>query len=72
MNILCLLGFHRKSPSELSYNFTTREISLHCKGCQRVIGTVKHETQLNDEQYYWFKKIFEDSEEAEPIIEESK
>lgn len=60
MNILCILGYHRTSPDELSYNPATREISLHCKGCQKVVRKVEHETDLTDEQYVWFKRIFED------------
>ena len=60
--LLCWLGYHQTSPSELSYNFATREISLHCKNCQRVIDKVEHETKLSDEQYYWFKRIFEDGD----------
>ena len=58
-DILCWLGYHRTSLSEISYDFDTRVISLHCKGCQKVLGKVKHETELTDEQYVWFKRIFE-------------
>ncbi|KKL63595.1 hypothetical protein LCGC14_2173550 [marine sediment metagenome] len=57
--LFCLFGLHTFSVSEVSYNFETREISSHCKYCQKVIHTIKHETDLTDEQYYWFKKIFE-------------
>lgn len=59
MGILCWLGWHRKSPSEISYNFDTKIINLHCKSCQKIIDKIESETQLTDEQYYWFKQIFE-------------
>jgi len=59
MNILCWLGYHQVSLREVSYNFETREISFHCKNCQKVLYKVKHETELTDEQYFWFKQIFE-------------
>ena len=58
MNIFCWLSYHRVSPSEISYNFLTKEISFHCKVCQKVLYKVKSETQLTDEQYHWFKQIF--------------
>jgi len=57
--LLCWLGYHRVSSSEISYSFDTREISFHCKGCQKPIYKVKNEMQLTDEQYMWFKRIFE-------------
>ena len=58
-DLFCYFGLHYGSPCEVSYNYDTKVISLHCKGCQKVIHTIKHETELTDEQYYWFKKIFE-------------
>ena len=59
-NILCHFGHHRPDLSEMSYNFETREISIHCKVCQKVAYKVKSEDQLTDEQWCWFRKIFED------------
>lgn len=56
---LCRLGYHRPSLSEMSYNFETREISVHCKVCQKVVQKVKSENQLTDEQWLFFKQIFE-------------
>ena len=58
--LLCLLrGFHRTDKGELSYDLTTKKISVHCRTCQKVIDVVKDETQLTNEQWVWFKKIFE-------------
>ena len=58
---LCLFrGFHRTGKGELSYDMTTKKISVHCKTCQKVVEVIDNETQLNDEQWVWFKKIFED------------
>ena len=57
--ILCWFGYHRPDLSEMSYNLETREISVHCKVCQKVVFKVKSEDQLTDEQWIWFKKIFE-------------
>ena len=59
MRMLCWLGYHHADPGEISYNFATREISFHCSWCQKVVEKVGHETQLTDEQYYWFKQIFD-------------
>ncbi len=59
LNIVCRLGFHRPDLSEMSYDFETREISIHCKVCQKVAYKVKSEDQLTDEQWLWFKQIFE-------------
>ncbi|KKL08936.1 hypothetical protein LCGC14_2570880 [marine sediment metagenome] len=58
-NISCRLGYHRPVLSEMSYNFETREISVHCLVCQKVVYEVKSEDHLTDEQWMWFKKIFE-------------
>ena len=59
--LLCLLrGFHRTGKGELSYELATKKISVHCKTCQKVVKVIDNETQLNDEQWVWFKKIFED------------
>ncbi len=58
-NISCRLGLHHAVLSEMSYNFKTREISVHCLGCQKVMYKVKSEDQLTDKQWMWFKKIFE-------------
>lgn len=58
--LFCWLGFHQLSPGELSYDPDTKEISLHCKSCQKAIGKVENERQLTDEQYTYFKLIFED------------
>ncbi len=60
MSIICWLGYHRPDLSEMSYSFETREISVHCKGCQKVAFKIKTEGQLTDEQWLWFKQIFED------------
>ena len=59
LNISCRLGYHRPSLGEISYNFETREISIHCKVCQKVAYKVKSENQLTDEQWLFFKQIFE-------------
>ncbi len=59
--LFCYLrGFHKTGKGELSYDLTTRKIAQHCKTCQKVIGVVEHESQLTDEQWVWFKRIFED------------
>ena len=55
----CWLGFHMVGVGEISYNFETREITLHCKNCQKAIDKIENEHQLTDGQYHWFKKIFE-------------
>ncbi len=61
MKWLCFLrGFHLTGTGELSYDLTTKVISIHCKTCQKVIDTVKDETKLTDEQWVWFLKIFEE------------
>lgn len=59
LNILCRLRYHRPRLSEMSYNFETREISVHCKVCQKVAYKVKSENQLTDKQWLFFKQIFE-------------
>ncbi|KKN78488.1 hypothetical protein LCGC14_0350200 [marine sediment metagenome] len=59
LNIACRLGHHQPSLSEMSYNFETREISVHCKVCQKVVYKVKSEDQLTDKQWLGFKQIFE-------------
>ena len=59
LNILCRLGYHRPDLSEMSYNFETREISVYCKVCQKEAYKVESENQLTDEQWLFFKQIFE-------------
>ena len=51
LDIACRLGYHRPSLNEMSYNFETREVSVHCKVCQKVAYKVKTEDELTDEQW---------------------